>query len=317
MSNKIVIFALNIGGKGTLQVLSSFLRAAEKRGLITEVHTSKFSRTQIQMKDTQTMRFVEYSNSKFLRLYYQVFFGIIHYKSKIFVFGDIPIFFKKHTLFIQNKLYFDRRFNSMRIIIGRILISIGVNWTNAILVQTDHMKNIVHSRYQKNIIVCNHPSGRQPISVKKTCNENAILALTSNYVHKNNEILRNVSVPVHSSLYVTLDNYNRYIKNGIYYIGSITDTTLMSFYKENPILLITSQTESYSLPLVEAMELGLRFVCPNEEYSNQFNSDNKFVYTRGCTASLNQAMQRASEHVNLPVHKEYSWFKFLDYFENE
>ena len=317
VSTKIVIFALNVRGKGSLQVLLSFLRATEQRGLNTEVHTSRFSRSQIQMKDTQTMRFVEYGNSKFIRLYYQFFFGIIHYKDKIFVFGDIPIFFKKHTLFIQNKLYFDGRFNSARIITGRLLISIGMNWVNAILLQTDHMKNAVQSRYKKNIIVCNHPSGRQPISVRNTLSENIIIALTSNYVHKNNEILQNISMQEHCSLYVTLDKENRFMKNGTYYIGSITDTTLMRFYKANPILLITSQTESYGLPMVEAMELGLRFVCPNEEYSTQFNSDNKFVYNQGCTVSLNQAIERAIKHINFPVQKEYSWLEFLDYFKNE
>ena len=241
-------------------------------------------------------------------------------RKKIFVFGDIPILFKSQFLLIQNRLYFDPRFKSFKSFLGRVFLKASMHWVKTIFVQTEAMKSVVRLSYNNKILVCSHPSGRQQLDrsiIDVSGNDNLVIALTSAYKHKNNELLKEMRSEHDTMLYITLDNAPRYLQENIIYIGSIGEETVSKFYAENPIILVTSYLESYSLPLVEASELGLRFVCPDEDYSEHFQSPNMFVYEQDNAESLNSALAKAMNHNVIRQKFEYHWSTLLEYFCHE
>lgn len=320
MTSPIVVYALNIKGKGALQVLRSFIHGACNGGLVLELHISKTGYEALGPKRCEDLKYIIYNNDIFTRVYYQIFFGLLHFRKKIFVFGDIPILFKSQFLLIQNRLYFDPRFKSFKTFLGRVFLKTSMHWVKTIFVQTEAMKSMVRLSYNNKIVVCSHPSGRQQLDrsiVNVSGNDNMIIALTSAYKHKNNELLKKTRLAHDTMLYITLDNAPRYLQENIIYIGSIEEETVSKFYAENPIILVTSYLESYSLPLVEASELGLRFVCPDEDYSEHFQSPNKFVYKQDNAESLNSALAKAMDH-NVNRQKiEYHWSTLLEHFWHE
>ena len=313
MNSPVVVYALNIKGKGALQVLRSFINAACIDELNLELHISKTGYDALGLEKYANLDYLIYKDNFYIRIYYQIFFGILHFRSEIFVFGDIPILFKEHFLLIQNRLYFDLRFRSLKTQLGRAYFRVAMRWVKVVFVQTEAMKFLVDRTYSNKIVVCSHPSGRKYLEHNETsASSNIVLALTSPYKHKNNALLKKVRLESNIGLYVTLDDDRRQVGADITFIGSVDEETLSKFYAENPIVLVTSYVESYSLPLVEASELGLRFVCPDEDYSGKFQSPNKFVYEQDNVESLNSAISKAINHTPVRQKTYYTWKKILD-----
>lgn len=312
MTKYLIIHALNVNGMGTLQVLSSFLNNAKNELHKIEVHISREGFKKGQFDRLNNVTFILYSNSMISRMLNHIAFGIKHFRHEILVFADLPILFKKHVLFLQNKLMFDKEEQTIKSQIMKAIFMVGKVWTKSLFVQSQHMEKIVRKFYNGRIIICRHPSGKQPDRIRREVSGDVILALTSNYRHKHNEILANIRIPAGYKLIITLPPTSGINSADVEYIGHISSDTVQSYFKENCIVLTTSKIESYCLPIVEACEWNLRFVCPKLDYTDEFVSANKFTYRFGCASELTQALGRASISQRAIERQVFSWEPMLN-----
>jgi glycosyltransferase involved in cell wall biosynthesis len=315
MQTNLVIFAINIKGQGSAQVLKSFATEAAKSNFYLEIHITDRGIKLSNLSANKNFKLVKYSESFLVRIFYQCFFGLGHYRNNVLVFGDLPILFKSHYLLCQNKLVFDKNYSSWKLKIFRLFFRFGVHWSKLVFVQTSHMKVIFKKLFDNPVKIVRHPSARNNLKIDTASTKKIIFCPTSNYYHKNNDILFNITVPVGYSLYATLEPTNKDLPKGVHFIGAINSNVVDEILKTDCVVLVTSSIESYSIPLVEATELGLRFVCPESDYASEFSAPTKFSFHLNDSKSLEMALRAAVDYNGERVCERYFWDTMLNEFK--
>lgn len=305
------IHALNINGKGATVALNSFLREMiinQKRCIVHLPLTYEIS--PLLNKEN----FVEYRMyrypfiAKILMLFFAKFFTN---NSLLLVFGDIPVLFCRHQLFSQNALLFDKRFNTTKIHLMRLLFRLGRRWVDRAYVQSEHMRDFLNLEGINDIVLVQHPSGRV-VKNKTSQRVPFFLFLTSAYAHKNNNILSTLQKDLKDRVLVTLDSSELDFPEYLTCLGPIQPKTVAEFYRYSPILLITSECESYCLPIVEANEHGLRLVCPISDYTRSLSRPGVFLYQQNDLKSLENAMRKSLCFEGTILENKYSWKSLID-----
>ena len=214
--------------------------------------------------------------------------------------------------FIQNILPLVNPYSSVRNFILRLLYFFSFKISNEIIVQKQHVSDLIPKSLRKKIIgnILNK-------SVKQSKNEGFVV-IFEDVKNKNPDFLIN--------LILELANQSHKVdvicstKNSAKLVSSISDNQNIKFFeniqneevisilKKNRCYIHTSNFETVGLPIYEALENGLKVVVPDEDYI-PLENQNIFKFTPGNLNSAIEACLKAttaplSDEIVVPVYSE-------------
>jgi glycosyltransferase involved in cell wall biosynthesis len=246
------------------------------------------------------------------RFFEIMFWRPINPEQFFLVFGDIPlralrnqILYLHSTLIIQSVS--EHSFIlKIKYLVLKCLFFLNINNVKLIIVQSKLMRSQLLCKYpDMNIIVMPPPPGE--IYFKSNYQFNFSLKRfysnkckikgfypASFYEHKNHSLLKNIKshdMPF-SELVLTINPENNPdpFCNFINCIGEISNERVFEYYSNTDVLIFLSLTESYGLPLVEAMFLGIPIICPNLPYARVLCQDQAIYFNVVSAESLKQAI---------------------------
>ncbi|QDC72037.1 glycosyltransferase [Candidatus Methylopumilus universalis] len=228
------------------------------------------------------------------------------------VFGDIPlrrltnqILYLHSTLIIQSVSEHSLLIK-IKYLVLKFLFFLNINNVKLIIVQSKVMRSQLFFKYPNiNIVVMPPPPGeiyyKSPykfnLSKKRfNLNKGKIKGFypASFYEHKNHALLKDISsydLPF-SELVLTInpDNNPDPFCNFIKCTGEISNECVYDHYLNTDALIFLSLTESYGLPLVESMSLGIPIICPNLPYARELCQDQAIYFNVVSAESFKQAV---------------------------
>ena len=214
--------------------------------------------------------------------------------------------------FIQNILPLVQPYSSFRNFILRLLYFFTFKISDEIIVQKQHVSNLLPKSLRKKII-----GNTLTKSIKQSKNEGFVV-IFENVNNKNPNFLINLimeltnqnhKVDVISStkklpkiLNSILDNQN------VNFFENIENEEVLGIFKKNRCYIHASKYETVGLPIYEALECGLKVVVPDENYI-PIENQNIFKFTLGNLDSAVEACLKASktplsDKIEVPVYSE-------------
>lgn len=224
-------------------------------------------------------------------------------KSPLLVLGDLPllcsgpqiVFVQTPHLLIPQKIRFSG--SDIKYWFLRLVFRLGINRVRSFIVQTDVMRNGLERSYPSligKVHVISQPAPAWLLhsglkrhnrvrTVKQALN---LIYPASGYPHKNHALLSRIDPDANwpvERLALTLDpamHPSPHV-SWIDCVGFLNTDKMIEAYSDVDALLFLSKDESYGLPLIEAMYVGLPIVCPDLPYARTlcgegaiyFNSD--------------------------------------------
>ena len=316
---KVVIHASNILGLGASNVSISLINSISRKydSLISEyilptagplqnllVYNPKVNRFKRCLPNVVS-RFIECTLS-------HLFFD----KEKYYIIlGDLPLYgiYNQVVLVHQPNLVCPKvnphSSNSLTFRVNRFLFKRNLRFTKKIIVQTSVMKKDLLASYPElkdRIEILPQPlpdnfgSVNENIKIKK--NETfSLFYPAAGYSHKNHDFLFRIAEELKNKdinfmIHVTLENHEfkrfnkiKFLKN----IGRIPSAKMKETYLKYDALLFISRAESYGLPLVEAMSLGMPIVTIDLQYSRWMCEDGANYFVEDDVKSFLNALHDA------------------------
>jgi len=202
---------------------------------------------------------------------------------------------------IQNILPLVSPYSSFRNFMLRILYYYSFRLSDEIIVQQQHVSDVIPHSLRKNII------GEVTFkSVEQSKNEGFVV-IFDDVKNKNPHFLINLILKLAEENYkvdVICSNikseklFNQIENNlNIKYFENVTTEEVLSIFKNNRCYIHTSKYETVGLPIYEALESGLKVIVPDESYI-ALENQNIFKYTLG---DLNSAVDACLEANSLPL----------------
>jgi glycosyltransferase involved in cell wall biosynthesis len=307
-----------VAGAGASQLLQSLLPALERdAGVVVEridlPNRGELAYYQSASKTTVTEVYQRYLPNALSRvLECTLLAGRFDGATPLLVLGDMPLQCDgPQTVFVQTPhlLKPTRRkwgSNSIKYWVSRTLFRAGMGRVNALIVQTDVMRDA---------LVRSYPSikGRvhvvaQPVPIwliqsglkrrGRVLESSAALQLiypAAGYPHKNHALLSRIDCrdawPV-ERLTLTLDAsaQSAPLLPWVLYSGFLPPQKMIAAYSQVDALVFLSKEESYGFPLIEAMFVGLPIVCPNLPYARTLCGDQAIYFDPDQPEALRQAL---------------------------
>ena len=238
----------------------------------------------------------------------------------ILVFGDIPLRCKApQVVFVQNSHLLSPQkkqfsLNYLKFLFARILFRLTSKYANAFIVQTILMKELLVLSYPtiaNKVMVIPQPAPQWlleagSIKAQKSSFDGSLRLIypAVGYRHKNHQLLSKINLkndlqwPI-KNLKITLSadkNPNPNIP-WLQCVGLLSGEQMVKAYSEVDALLFLSTDESYGLPLVEAMFLGLPIICPELPYARTLCGSEAIYFDPKCIDSLNTAIITMQERL--------------------
>lgn len=242
----------------------------------------------------------------------ECFFPNYFYPSEnsIIVLGDLPLRHQGKQVVFVHRPHLISSVKSGTLIgdlnawVSRKIFNINSDFADTIIVQTKSMRTGLLQTYKNitdKIEIIAQPAPEWLISdpIRRTkrisCDNFDIVNLffpSAEYPHKNHDLLyryykehKNNSALTHIT--VTLnqpDEFNS--KFGIKFVGRLDSVGMRNQYQKTDALLFPSLEESYGLPLVEAICIGLPIICADRPYARALCGDNAIYFDPLSTSSL-------------------------------
>jgi glycosyltransferase involved in cell wall biosynthesis len=203
----------------------------------------------------------------------------------------------------------------------RFLFAFNLNHASLIVVQTDSMREKLQMSYPrvgKVKVIGVPPSDLYSFSEWIPCERKLGFGLrlfypAGNYPHKNHSLLFKVSDRAYRGLNVerivlTVDKLSEFEWNSnvVQFVGQITSEECFSVYQESHALLFLSKNESYGIPLVEAMFMGIFIVCPDLDYARALCGESAIYFDPDSVSSLLEALSRLRSLVYNGIKPDWS-----------
>jgi len=292
---KLLIHATNVTGLGASQVATALLdRLCDHLDLRTRILVpetgplSAFRSPNDQVSVAQFRRQLPNAISRAIEcaassLYFPA-------TDQTLVLGDIPLRHRRNqVVFVQQPHLISPSVNkavssSPTFGMARVLFERHLPFVRKIIVQTEVMKDELERSYPAvldRIDVISHPAAQtaalaQPRSRRRASNPLSLFYPAAGYLHKNHAILdkmnasRSVMPDVPAEISVTLAPGEAALVHGVRWVnnaGRLASRDCIRKYAEVDALFYPSLLESYGLPLLEAMTLGLPIVCADLPYA--------------------------------------------------
>jgi len=335
------IHATNITGVGASHVVTSFIDAASEMGVLDNAQIylpADGPLGNYSSNKGRIFRYTRYISNRYSRLIECIFSSFIFPKSeKIIVLGDLPLRGLRNQIVLvhqPNLIYPAVNSLSSKNITYRIFRAIfnsNSKYVQQFIVQTEVMADELQRSYPKIMgrvkvlpqpvpswfIQNNEISGNQ---------RGEILTLfypAAGYPHKNhrlllglNELLKNDKVKkIKFEVWVTLSSEEykpyqdiKFIKN----LGRLTPKEVLENYQKCDALLFLSVMESYGLPLVESLQLGIPIICVDLPYAKWMCGDKAYYFSYDSPESLIAGLIRLNVDLgqNFKPNYQYELAKF-------
>ena len=255
----------------------------------------------------------------------------INTKNPLLTFGDLPLRYKgKQTLFLQNILIINCQytFRNFKFLIMNLIFRINLRYVNKFIVQTEVMRNLLVNNYNisKSMIdIIYFPPSEEIIKKKNNLQKknNSLIKLfypSSAYHYKNHFLISKINddqIIKNCQIYLTINEKELHLNNKsmIKFLGTLDFKRVIDVYEEVNALLFLSDKESYGLPLVEAMFLGLHIICPDLEYTRELCGDEAIYFENLNSKSLEESIKILIKKVE--NKDETNWSKHTSKFETD
>ena len=329
------IHSTNILGLGSVRLLQSLLPAfithpkyfIEKVYLPLNGEISNFTQFEHDTVVTYFKRYLPKSISRSLEC--TIGGSAFNGDSPLLVLGDMPIKCNsKQTVFVQTPLLVKagevgNKLGSIKYFIARWLFKRNIKYVSNFIVQTEAMRISLIKCYpeisssQIHIILQPAPIWLISSQLKRTnfiSNSKPGLRLfypAATYPHKNHKILGEINGsenwPVSELILTIPNNLNPNPQvDWIKCLGELQPESMVDHYKTVDALLFLSHSESYGLPLVEAMWIGLPIICPNLPYARTLCGEQAIYFEPDNLNSLHEAIEELDNRRNLGWRPDWS-----------
>lgn len=318
-SPSVVLHFTNVTGIGAVRLLESLLPAMEackdvNISVMYLPNKGPLASYQPVNKAIDCQKYKRFLPNSISRVLECLFFSrSLNSATPILVFGDIPLRCKApQVVFVQNSHLLSSpkkqySFDYIKFLIARFLFRLTSKRANAFIVQTSVMKELLSLSYPaiaNKILVIPQPAPQwllDAVSIKaqKSFFDSYLRLIypAAGYRHKNHQLLSKINLnsdlqwPI-KKLKITLSadkNPNPNIP-WLQCVGLLSGQQMVKAYSEVDALLFLSTDESYGLPLVEAMFLGLPIICPELPYARALCGSEAIYFDPNSIDSLNAAM---------------------------
>ena len=314
----------NVTGLGAVRLMQSLLPALQKCNYIFNIayipDKGELSNDSLYVQSIIIKKYKRYLLQFISRFLECSLFGSLFNKSShLFVFGDIPLRTnsKQIVFFHSPTIVFDisEKFNLLhylKLLISKYLLIHNSKFVCYFIVQTEVMKlgllNLIPD-FKNKILVINQPPPHWIISSRlarsNRITSNAKLTFfypAAFYPHKNHNILNNIKIDdtFIEKIILTIPSELNPIPNSpiIECTNLISPDGIIEYYKKADALMFLSSTESYGLPLVEAMWLGLPIICPDLPYARILCGNNAIYFDIDNPISLNDSISLLAHKFN-------------------
>lgn len=240
----------------------------------------------------------------------------------LLVLGDLPLRIRsRQSVFVQQRFLLDDDDSSgplfaLKIAVFRRVFAANLKYASSIIVQTEPMKSALLARYPRltaRVHVIGQPAPRWLLesglrrTARKTAarGQAALFYPADTYPHKNHRLLAGISAEDAktwgiSKLTFTIpaaDNPNPAV-SWIFCAGLLSTADVLRAYAEADAMLFLSTKESYGVPLIEAMAVGLPIVCPDLPYARNLCGDVAIYFDPGSAESLRGAIAQLNARLD-------------------
>ena len=307
---KIVINLCGVKSKGGITVINNFISQNKNNTLYVlydnldlEQYIKNFDNKYITKKRIYHLFlnfFLDKQTIEKINSYdYIIHFGNFGFKTSI----------KSYTL-IQNILPLVKPFSSFRNFVLNLLYRYTFKISDKIIVQQEHVANLIPSQYLTKII------GSFEIKNIQQSNNQGFITIYEENKNKNpkfqKELLQEISSKYDEK--ITVVNTSTKKRSSIYdsnltVLENLDRDELLQVFKMHSTYIHTSEFETVGLPIYEALESGLKVVVPNLDYLNLKN-ENIFKYEFG---NYSSALKACSESIK---NSDKMYCKVPIYYEN-
>jgi len=333
---KIQIHATNVHGLGASQVVKSFLDASSSLGFLDDstIHLpSKGLLADYFPRKGNVIRYIRFLPNSISRLVECLFSKFLFSDTKTIVLGDIPLRGIQNQIVLVHQLnlvYPKINSNSGKSVgfrINRLLFSINNKFASNIIVQTGAMADALVKSYpaiENKIIISPQPvpnwlKTEHYKTIKK--NDKTVLFYPAAfYPHKKHEFIVTLHNYISSNsidfsdieIWLTLEDEHfrpfeaiPFVKN----MGKLSSDEMNMYYKKVDALLFLSSTESYGLPLVEAIFLELPIITVKFSYSTWICESTAYYFEPYSAESFIHAVRKFVNDHKMSVVPNYSDIK--------
>lgn len=327
------IHATNIQGLGASQVVKSFLDASSSLGFLddsTIYLPSKGLLGDYLPKKGRVTRYTRFLPNSISRLVECLFSKFLFSDTKTIVLGDIPLRGIRNQIVLvhqPNLVYPKINSNSSKSLgfrINRFLFSINNKFASNIIVQTGAMADALVKSYpaiENKIIISPQPVPNWLITDQcKTSKKNEKIVLfypAAFYPHKKHEFIISLHNYISSNsidfsnieIWLTLEDEHfrpfesvPFVKN----MGKLSSDEMNMYYKKVDALLFLSSTESYGLPLVEALFLELPIITVKFSYSTWICENTAYYFEPYSAESFVNTVRKFVSDYKIGLFPNYS-----------
>jgi len=319
----------NLHGAGAQKLGFSILKSFSKNKItrINEIytpHSSAYLHSKILNffpKVTTYKRFFPNSVSRLFET------TILSYKfngpDALLVLGDIPLRIKcSQTVFVQQShllkpFIFDWSIFSFKIIFSKLIFRLNINKVDAFIVQSNLMKDKLEATYPQTqgkvyvvkqaipIWLVNMFAKKKKRNRRIDSNKNNLRLIypTSPHSYKNYKILSKIinseDYPIREMIVTIKEHLNPapHIP-WLNCTGYISEKEMIKKYLISDAMIFLSKEESYGLPLVEAMFVGLPIICPDLPYAKSLCGKEAIYFNPDSEKSLLSAIKKLKKKLD-------------------
>jgi len=303
----ILIHATNINGLGAIQVVKSVLPPIfnyfQNESILCYLPENKNDFPENLNSCNYQINYFKRNLPNSISRFSECVFSRFYFKKadKILVLGDIPLSgFNNQVVLVHQPNLVKPKFDihtgkGLKFCVERLLFNKNKKNVKSFVVQTKPMKDALSfsfniPKYKIHVIPQPPPNWftKKTKTVHNTSNDCITLFYpAANYPHKNHAILDKMDDYIQSlnfkvEIVITLDPrdvpFTSYNKPWIKFIGRLSPEECLAQYRKSHALFFPSFLESYGLPLVEAMILGLPIICSDYPYARWVCEDEAIYF---------------------------------------
>mgnify|MGYP001256189052 FL=1 len=316
---KLVLNACGVKSLGGVKLfVEAFELLLEAQTEITVLYSENefYSELKNQSLENKYVTFIKLTNKRFLHPFLYLITNkkqrkLIESSDAIVHFGNFGFKTKiKSFVLIQNILPFVSK--DLKNMILKIFISKSIKSSNYVLVQLEHMNELIGKEYANKIIEI---GVIEEVTVNAKNNSNKVVFFGSKVSNKNFnfmvKVLKSNSIGNETTVINPPKNMTDF--NCVY---TETQDQTLSVMSENEIYFHASEHETVGLPLYEAQNLGLKLIIPDRPYSKYFKGENVLIYKYNDIQSALEKIELAN-NLNLKnspalIYNE-NWSRILSY----
>lgn len=312
------ILATNIRGMGAVRLVESLLPSLERVGgeRIGRVWLPDGGPLAEYGGDGSDGRYFRYRrrlpNAVSRILECMMFSSRLGHGRSVLTLGDLPIrVARKQVVFVQNSFILGGSsgaslLSRLKGAAIRAVFKANLKSVNAIIVQTEAMRSQLAEAYPAlhgRIHIVAQPAPQWLLDLtdrpsRPTEERIRLFYPAAGYPHKNHALLRDFARVAEShnpveSISLTIEAGAADSQSGLLrHLGSLTPTEMIEQYSRCDALVFPSLDESYGLPLVEAMFLGLPVIAADLPYAHALCGDGAIYFNQNSVASLTAAIDQ-------------------------